>query len=359
MTHEQINEAMANQPEACAEPSKEAIRLWRIAVCEPENIEELKKEVAALGTATPEACRALDAFNRRYDKIKANERIQELSRMLKTAQDAAVNAIMELSALQNQHGETGGLDGACSIPNQSQILARGSRTPRANGSVPAGHDDLRERQMDSLEAYSKIDWAAAAVDKFAALHKQWNEKARDAYQAGYEACSEGVARDCGPPETGDLVGEMWDCGWLLKSARMDAEAYLLKWAEMREAAAWARKEIQRLVSIRADLPLKEIDDTLATALGSQDKHPAKSSSSYTQNHTFALTPMDEGDHRRFWESQRGLLAADMLVSFWCDFIAEFHPETSEQKTLAAAIQRTIELLDGVLGCGARLLRSAL
>lgn len=74
--------------------------------------------------------------------------------------------------------------------------------------------DARERQIDSLE------W-----DIRRSLQQEWNEKARGAFEKGFKACRAGVARDNGPSEDGDLVGELWDCGWLLASARMDAEAY--------------------------------------------------------------------------------------------------------------------------------------
>jgi hypothetical protein len=75
---------------------------------------------------------------------------------------------------------------------------------------------------------------------------QWNEKARAAYEAGFKACGDGVARDSGPVESGDLCGEMWDLGWLLKSSRLDAESYredALRYRYMREKSGFASEKL--------------------------------------------------------------------------------------------------------------------
>lgn len=86
-----------------AEVARECDRLWRIAVVQSEHSERMAKEIEALGTATPEACRAIDAWNHRLDKLKAMEEFAELRRMVRTAQDASVIAINERRQFENEN----------------------------------------------------------------------------------------------------------------------------------------------------------------------------------------------------------------------------------------------------------------
>lgn len=67
----------------------EVMRLWRTAVCPSEKIDDLQAEVSALGTATPEAVRAIDAMNHRLDKIMAMNEIARLRQALTTANKQA------------------------------------------------------------------------------------------------------------------------------------------------------------------------------------------------------------------------------------------------------------------------------
>lgn len=77
-------------------------RLWRIAVCPPERMEEMVAEVELLGTATPEACRAIDALNHRLDKQRATDQFRELRRQVRVAQDAAVLAINQRREFEDE-----------------------------------------------------------------------------------------------------------------------------------------------------------------------------------------------------------------------------------------------------------------
>lgn len=113
-TTELLAKEIANRRDASAE----AVRLWRIAICDPDHIEAMQAEVNGLGTATPEACRAISVMNCRLNGIKANQRIADLQRMVRTAQDAAVAAILES---RERLPTNAGLDGPCGFTGRGQI----------------------------------------------------------------------------------------------------------------------------------------------------------------------------------------------------------------------------------------------